>query len=432
MGHDLEPLIYLRLAPLLGIFVLVYWLLGLYSLAGVGPAEELRRCTLATSSVFVLLVVEAFVFRTAAAYSRQTVFTCWAVAIASVPLMRGFARMVLAGRPWWGQPVVVLGAGTAGQQVVQTLRRYPGMGLKPVALLDDDPRKQGTRLGVPVAGGLQLGPKLAQEHGIANAIVALPGERREALDATLQRHAWAFARVFVLPEQLGPSGTWSDAKSFGGIPGLEVRHQLLDGLACRTKRALDVLATLLIGLVALPMMALIALAIRLESAGPALYAHRRVGRGGRSFYAWKFRSMVQDADRLLQAYLDQNPAARAEWQDSMKLTHDPRVTRIGKLLRKTSLDELPQLWNVLRGEMSLVGPRPIVTAEIQKYADRFPLYAQVRPGLSGLWQVSGRSDTSYDERVRLDSYYVLNWSVWLDLYVLARTVPVVLFGRGAR
>ncbi|HEY3354187.1 MAG TPA: undecaprenyl-phosphate galactose phosphotransferase WbaP [Polyangia bacterium] len=432
LGSSGTPLPFLRLWPLLSVFVLAYWLLGLYGLVGIGPAEELRRCSLATSTVFLLLGAEAVLSRTTALYPRLIVFAAWVVALAAVPIVRAVVRGVLARRPWWGQPVVILGAGRAGQVVVQTLRRHPGMGLKPIALLDDDPGKQGSRLGVPVPGGLHLGPRLAQDCGVANAIVAMPGVRPERVDALLRDHAWPFARVFVLPESFAPSGTWSDTKSLASIPGLEVRRQLLDGVGCRAKRALDVLATLLLSVVALPLMLLIVLAIRLESRGKALYAHRRIGRGGRYFSAWKFRSMVQNADRLLESYLDQHPDARAEWQESMKLTNDPRVTRVGRLLRKTSLDELPQLWNILTGEMSLVGPRPIVTDEIPKYADKFALYAQVRPGLSGLWQVSGRSDTSYDERVRLDTYYVLNWSVWLDLWVLARTVPVVLFGRGAR
>jgi lipopolysaccharide/colanic/teichoic acid biosynthesis glycosyltransferase len=141
--------------------------------------------------------------------------------------------------------------------------------------------------------------------------------------------------------------------------------------------------------------------------------------------------MVQDADRVLQEYLEKNPALREEWESSYKLKNDPRITRVGKFLRKTSLDELPQLINVIKGEMSLVGPRPIVDDEVKFYGKSFRLYTQVLPGMTGLWQISGRSDTSYDYRVSLDEYYIRHWSIWMDFYILVRTVWVVLKHSGA-
>lgn len=171
--------------------------------------------------------------------------------------------------------------------------------------------------------------------------------------------------------------------------------------------------------------------ILVDSEGPVFYRHRRIGRHGRKFDLYKFRTMVQNADQVLQTYLDRSPELRAEWEATQKLQHDPRVTRVGALLRKTSLDELPQLWNILVGEMSLVGPRPIVDAEVEKYGSCFELYKQVRPGLTGLWQVSGRSDTSYEYRVELDEYYILHRSLSLDIRILLKTIIVVLRGKGA-
>jgi Undecaprenyl-phosphate galactose phosphotransferase WbaP len=193
----------------------------------------------------------------------------------------------------------------------------------------------------------------------------------------------------------------------------------------------DVLFALLLGLIALPFGLLIAAAIRLESRGPALFAHTRIGKRSRRFRLWKFRSMVSNADEVLQTYLDQHPGYALEWRLAHKLRNDPRVTRVGRFLRKTSLDELPQLWNVLRGEMSLVGPRPIVEEEIAKYGPSVALYSQVLPGLTGLWQVSGRNDTTYRERVELDGRYIRAWTAALDLHVLMKTVRVVLRGHGA-
>jgi Undecaprenyl-phosphate galactose phosphotransferase WbaP len=175
----------------------------------------------------------------------------------------------------------------------------------------------------------------------------------------------------------------------------------------------------------------ITILIALDSQGPVFYRQTRIGRYGRRFHVYKFRTMVQNADELLQTYLAEYPDLRTEWLATHKLKNDPRITRVGAILRKTSLDELPQLWNILIGEMSLIGPRPIVDAEVEKYGDCFELYIQVRPGLTGLWQVSGRSDTSYERRVELDKYYVLNRSLKLDLQILWKTVFVVLKKDGA-
>ena len=162
-----------------------------------------------------------------------------------------------------------------------------------------------------------------------------------------------------------------------------------------------------------------------------LYAQTRIGRDGHYFKAWKFRTMQQNAEQILAHYLQLHPELKSSWEQDHKLKDDPRITRVGRVLRRTSLDELPQLWNVLRGEMSMVGPRPIVDEEVWRYAERFKLYLKVSPGITGLWQVSGRNDTTYEERVNLDAYYVRNWSVWLDIYIMARTIWVVIVGDGA-
>ena len=181
----------------------------------------------------------------------------------------------------------------------------------------------------------------------------------------------------------------------------------------------------------LPVMLLVALVVYAQDGGPILFAHQRIGLSGRRFYCLKFRSMAADAEERLAALLAADPAARAEWQRDHKLRNDPRVTRVGAFLRRTSLDELPQLLNVLRGDMSMVGPRPIVEAEVPKYGHRFRDYCAVKPGITGLWQVSGRSDTSYRTRVALDCVYARRRNVGLDAYIIACTVPAVLARRGS-
>jgi Undecaprenyl-phosphate galactose phosphotransferase WbaP len=197
------------------------------------------------------------------------------------------------------------------------------------------------------------------------------------------------------------------------------------------KRAFDLFAACAGLIVLAPFFAVAGWLIRRTTSGPVFYSQPRRGLNGRVFRAWKFRTMAADAERVLALHLAANPGLKREWERDHKLKRDPRVTAVGRFLRKTSLDELPQLWNVLRGEMSLVGPRPIVDDEIAKYGAKYALYKRVRPGISGLWQVSGRNNTTYEERIGYDEYYVRNWSPWLDLYILGRTVKVVLTGDGA-
>jgi Undecaprenyl-phosphate galactose phosphotransferase WbaP len=220
-------------------------------------------------------------------------------------------------------------------------------------------------------------------------------------------------------------------RDVGGIIGLEVTRQLLRPSAQFAKRALDLAITIAFAPFALPLVALMAVLIRLESSGPALYANERIGYRGRTFKAWKLRSMVVNGDEVLRRYLNDHPEEKQTWQSKQKLKRDPRLTGIGRFLRKTSIDEIPQFWNVLKGDMSVVGPRPFLESQVEMYGPSFQLYKQVRPGITGLWQVSGRNHLTFKERVQLDAYVIQNWSVWMDIYILARTISVVLTAKGA-
>ena len=210
--------------------------------------------------------------------------------------------------------------------------------------------------------------------------------------------------------------------SSAGNPGAYLEPPL----GGRSKRVADVLIAATALMLAAPVMLLVALLIRMSLGGPAVFSHTRVGFRGKPFSCYKFRSMVANSAEVLSQHLADNPEAAREWEQSRKLRNDPRVTLLGQMLRKSSLDELPQLFNILRGEMSCVGPRPIVQEELCRYGPHMGEYLQARPGLTGLWQVSGRSSTDYAERVSLDSHYVRNWSPWLDLVILLQTVIAVM------
>ncbi|WP_352771917.1 sugar transferase [Mesorhizobium sp. M0768] len=192
------------------------------------------------------------------------------------------------------------------------------------------------------------------------------------------------------------------------------------------KRIMDLVVAVMALVIAAPVMIVVALLIRVTAGGPAVFSHCRVGLGGKPFNCYKFRSMVANSEEVLKAYLEANPEVILEWEETHKIRDDPRVTSLGWMLRKSSLDELPQLFNIIRGDMSCVGPRPIVNDELKRYGDHLGEYLRTRPGLTGLWQVSGRSSMDYANRVALDSQYVRNWSVWVDVVILFRTVFAVI------
>lgn len=346
----------------------------------------------------------------------------------AVLLARNLAKRLLVKNGVWGVPVVIYGAALTGRQVVAALQAEAGLGYQPVAIFDDNPALHGTQVsGVPVLGHTNLWTQAAPI-----AIVAMPGVPRPRMVELLDGPLSLYRSVTLIPDLFEMQSLWVQARDLGGLLGLEITHNLADPLARRLKRGLDLLTVIVTLPLWLPLCGLIALLIWLEDRAKPLFLQRRTGLGGKTFDTWKFRTMLPDAEEVLTRRLAEDPALNAEWQAHFKLKNDPRITRIGRLLRKTSLDELPQLVNVLRGEMALVGPRPLP----QYHLDDLPLPVQqlrreVRPGMTGLWQVSGRSDVGNEGMIRLDPYYVRNWSVWLDIVILLRTFKAVLRSAGA-
>jgi Undecaprenyl-phosphate galactose phosphotransferase WbaP len=360
--------------------------------------------------------------------------TAWLLQFALGPLIRSAMRSYCSGKRWWGYPVMVFGAGRAASAVVFNLLKHPEYGLRPVIVLDPTTQVQSV-LGLPVVGGPRLASAVAKRLRIRHAIIALPDWSSEQVTRVLERYASGIHHVMITsaisPFAPGLPILWRDTRDLAGIAGVEVRNRLLCRYPRLVKRCIDVSISVVSGILLLPLMCLLALLVKISSRGPAFFGSVRVGVKGQRFHAWKFRTMVCNGDEVLQKYLKANEHLREGWERDHKLKDDPRVTRIGALLRKTSLDELPQIWNVLTGQMSLVGPRPILEKEIEKYGRCYSIYKSVRPGISGLWQVSGRSDTDYEQRLHYVEYYIRNWSPWLDIHILARTLAIVFTGRGA-
>ncbi len=405
----------------------------LYAPEGMASPEEFRRnvtTTLVVAATYLLIVVAQHVAQPA----RPIIFGTWMFLLPISLVFRGVTKRVLSRAGLWGRPVVVLGAGRMGRIILHELQANPLIGLRPIAVFDDDPAKAGTSVhGVPVVGPLSAAASWQFERHVSDAIVALPRLPRNDFIGLARSLAERFANLRVVPDLFGMVNLWVQPGALGSCLTLELRHERFDRTRQKIKRAFDLVVGVPAFLVALPIIVVAALAVKLISPGPAFFAQPREGYGGRRIRVWKIRTMVPNAAEVLEEHLNGNAELRIEWERRMKLQDDPRVLPyIGRFLRKSSIDELPQLWSVIRGDLSLVGPRPFPDYHLDRFNPSFrALRREVAPGISGYWQVTDRSNSDLDTQEAADSYYIHNWSLWLDVWILARTVGVVLTGKGA-
>jgi Undecaprenyl-phosphate galactose phosphotransferase WbaP len=428
--HEFD--VYLNVGLALLLWPLMFSQQGLYPGYWLTSREELRRIAIGSTVASLLAMALTFITRTGLLYSRPILIGGWFLSLFIAPAFRFITRRLAARIGLSGPPAVILGADQAAATVIGMLREQSPPALRPVALFAEEASRPGAAVaGVPVVGTLEQAPEWAVSHRIGIAIVAVSGTPSTSRMPSLESQATAFSRMIVISDLYGVSGADVIAHDMQGVLALELRRNLLSRNSLYAKRVMDLVLLCLSLVVTLPLAAVISLAILVESGQPVIFGHLRIGKDGKPFTAWKFRSMIGGADQALTKAVDNLPELREEWNSRQKLRMDPRLTRVGRALRRTSMDELPQLWNVLLGQMSLVGPRPIVADEIPRYGEAIRLYTQVPPGLTGLWQVSGRSDTTYAERVRLDTHYVRSWSIWMDIVILVRTVWIVLAGTGA-
>jgi Undecaprenyl-phosphate galactose phosphotransferase WbaP len=366
------------------------------------------------------VITRAFPFWCAAA---------WPAAIVLVPFCRAIVRKFCARREWWGYPTLVIDSAGPLGALAHSLLRSPKSGLRPVLMTDPLGHCRSSVL--PVMNDAETLRSLVRTEGIRHAVVSLPDLSTADITSALDQYSDVIPHMLVLSDASTLPALWSASRGLGRLSGIEVRNGLLLATLQRVKRVLDIVVCLSVLVLGLPLLAAIAVAIKMTDPGPVLFGHTRIGQHGRRFKTWKFRTMKVNAEALLREHLAHNPQARAEWNQCHKLRDDPRVTRLGTFLRHTSLDELPQVWNVLCGEMSLVGPRPIVDDEVHHYGKAMRLYAMVKPGITGLWQSSGRNEVGYRDRVLLDEFYVRHWSPWLDVFVLAKTINALIRRKGA-
>ena len=407
----------------------------LYPGSGVSPPAEMRSQVTAVALSFLILLTMNGFFGRLSKSEAVSVISGGLLSLIIMPVTRFVAREFLGRQSWWGERAILVGAGRQSEQIASFLRKTPQRGLRPVGLVDAPHRywrDEDAKEALPYIGSPDQLTELAEEHDATWAIIPIGGRDPEEV-AELMTRGSMMPNLLVLPSRTALPSLWTTSRECGGLTGLHIQDRLLNPLPRAIKRAIDMAVSGVALLALSPFFLVATVMIKTISPGPVFYGHMRVGRSGQRFKMWKFRSMVPNADRVLADVLAGDPALAEEWERDQKLKNDPRIIRgIGTFLRKTSLDEIPQLWNVLLGQMSLVGPRPLPLDEVAKYErSTYPLYLRVRPGITGLWQVSGRNNTTYEDRMRLNTYYVRNWSPWLDLYLLLRTVRTMVFREGA-
>lgn len=383
-------------------------------------------------SVLLMLMLMYF-GKVSAVVSRLFMSFTWIFSFTLILSCRYIIKNFLNEHNLFQIPVLFVGAGKTAELVLKSFHHDTGYGYRVIGFVDDHPVSTKLAEDFPILGGFNDVERIVRETAVDQVIITAPGLDNKKLMSLVDSIQPYVKHISFVPDFIGlPVGNIEVSSLVDeSMLIIGVRNNLASVWNRAMKRVFDLVMSLLGMLVALPVGLLIALAVYIDSPGPVIFAHLRVGQNKKVFPCYKFRTMVPDAEVKLREYLLEHPEAEEEWRESFKLKDDPRITRVGRFLRKTSLDELPQLLNVLKGEMSLVGPRPIVRREIIKYGEYFRDFALVPPGITGMWQVNGRSDTTYDERVRMDSWYVRNWSVWIDLVYLLKTVKVVVSGRGA-
>jgi len=416
---------------LTGILLAIYWLDGAYSHDK--PKEwldefyDLFRGTVTGVAIMIVIV---FVYRPFY-YSRLIFAYAGVFILIFLGLSRAAEKAIrnhLRKRGIGVTRVLIVGAGEVGRTIMRNLVAQPELGYQVVGFVDDAPDKAHTDMGrLKALGRTEDIPEVVMRHDIQEVIITLPWMSHRKIMRIMAQCERQKVHAKIVPDLFQISLRQVDLEVINGIPLLGVGKTSIRGWNRTIKRVMDVIISVILLIVLSPLFLLIALAIRLDSAGPIIFKQVRIGRGGREFVLYKFRTMIQGAEEQREKLAPQNEAIGPLF----KIRDDPRRTGVGKFLRRTSMDELPQFYNVLRGDMSLVGPRPPLPNEVEQYKPWHKRRLEVSPGLTGLWQVSGRSDLTFDEMVLLDLYYIENWSLLLDLKIILRTIPCLLLGRGA-
>ena len=436
----LNPLFEFPLEPLKGfwllilinllIMLLIFSLMGLYRGYGTVAVVELRNLTLSLGITYIIMAFSAYMIGQGERLSRVVFIISLVLCLVIVPLSRFIVYNRFSRFKSWGVRVAVIGSRDHFQNITTRLHHIHRLGFNPEIILCTDSVPEGTNRfeGVPIEEFSRDICSKIREEGID---IAFYSSRILAEDdPILAEISTIFPTVYyVLPES-NLSSLWVDVTDLLGRPALKVRYHLLDKGPQLIKRMLEMVSVCLILLITLPFTLIASLLVYLEDRGPVFYTQDRLGQNGKHFKLLKFRTMVMDAESILDQYLAENPEARKEYEEFHKLEKDPRITHVGSILRKFSIDEVPQFLNVLHGDMNLVGPRAYMVHELDINNPTTQTILRVRPGVTGWWQVMGRNEATFSDRQRLDVYYIYNWSLWTDYYILIKTIWIILSGQG--
>ncbi len=428
---------YLKITPFLMYFIIpFFYLCGMFmKQTYLNRMQFWKVLEKSFSAIFfgtAAIIVILYFFKEAGHTSRLFVVLTGIFSFAFIILFRYVIKNILCKFELFKFPILIIGGGKTAEVLIAGIKDNYGDTYKIVGFLEDNVISEKLK-SYPVLGRFKDAEKIIKEKNIPNVVIAAPGLEQDKLVELINRIQPLVKNLTIIPNLVAIPMGGIEVEGFFNekIMLLRLKNNLENPLNRCLKYSFDFICTLVGTILISPLLLLIAAAIYFDSPGSVIFKHMRVGKNGKVFGCYKFRTMCMDADKKLAELLANDVAARKEWEKDFKLKDDPRVTKIGKFLRKTSLDELPQIFNVLKGEMSLVGPRPVVEAELEKYGEYLDDYLMVRPGITGMWQVNGRSDTTYEERVHMDSWYVRNWSIWIDIMLLWRTVKSVIKCEGA-
>jgi len=395
--------------------------------------EEMRLLLTGISISFTIIAVLIFITQQYLLYSRVIIFIAWILSLILFPLFRLFTKTQLIRFNMWKKRVLVIGPINSTSTLIDAIKKNKILGYDVVGCLTADPGKIGQTIsGVKVLGHIEEIEEWKEKVNFEDIIVTLPDVPRDQLIPLMKRWENVSETIRLIPRTGDLITTGVEIENIGNVLSLTVRRNLAKPWNILIKAVFEMLLALVSLVIVSPFFLVLALAIKLDSKGPVFFIQERCGKWGKKFKLIKFRSMFVDADLRLESYLKEDQKAQEEWQQFKKLkTFDPRVTRIGKILRRFSLDELPQILNVLNGKMSLIGPRPYILEELKEVESVKSIILQVKPGISGLWQTSGRSNLSFNERLVIDEYYIRNWSFWLDIVILIKTIKTFSKGEGA-
>jgi Undecaprenyl-phosphate galactose phosphotransferase WbaP len=408
--------------------ILLAWLNGLYPGFGLPAVQEMQKIIYVVSLAIIFLGLFLFLQQLGLAYSRSVFILTWFLSVLFMMLGRFALRNRFSKFYWWGIPMIIIGTKDRVKPAIEKLIQSRRLGFRPVYYFDPNQKSYETIFDVMPIKTYQALKEMASYEKIQHVIFTEPIVDLKTIKLEWMRDVIPNI-LFIL--DTAPFGSlWVRAIDIHGTLAIETNYHLLNKQEMIIKRVFDMSLTLLLLLLTWPVFILLGLLVQLDSKGPILYTQKRLGKDGKLFDSYKFRTMFQDADEKLEEVLAADHDAYQEYQTYHKLTNDPRVTRIGKIFRRYSLDELPQFINVLKGDMNLIGPRSYLPRELDIMGDYAKLILKVKPGLTGWWQVMGRNQTSFKERLELDEYYISNWSIWLDIYIMFKTIWVLIRGEG--